>query len=153
MSSAKAEVSNNHRLLDQWSELESAHSRVREALERALEREHRLSLSEYEVLRRLADDPKGHRRIQELADEIHLSQSALSRLVGRLEDAGFVSRAICDHDRRGIFACITDAGRKAQEEAHPTHLAVLSETLAEHGAAPASEHRDAYVLTRDEKRR
>jgi DNA-binding MarR family transcriptional regulator len=127
-------MSSDH-LLNQWSELESAHARVREALERALEREHRLSLSEYEVLRRLADSPEGHRRIQELADEVHLSQSALSRLVQRLEDAGFVSRSICDHDRRGIFACITDAGRKAQDEANPTHRAVLAETL---GGQPAT---------------
>jgi DNA-binding MarR family transcriptional regulator len=127
-------MSSDH-LLNQWSELESAHARVREALERALEREHRLSLSEYEVLRRLADDPKGHRRIQELADEVHLSQSALSRLVQRLEESGYVSRSICDHDRRGIFACITDAGRKAQNEADPTHRAVLAETL---GGQPAT---------------
>jgi DNA-binding MarR family transcriptional regulator len=123
------EVSKNDRLLDRWNDLESAHARVREALERALQREHRLSLSEYEVLRRLADDPKGHRRIQELADEIHLSQSALSRLVGRLEEAGYVQRATCEYDRRGIFACVTDAGRKAQVEARPTQVAVLAETL------------------------
>jgi DNA-binding MarR family transcriptional regulator len=129
-------MSSDH-LLNQWSELESAHARVREALERALERQHQLSLSEYEVLRRLADDPKGHRRIQELAEEVHLSQSALSRLVQRLEEEGFVSRAICDHDRRGIFACITDSGREAQEEARPTHLAVLTETLGGQTAATA----------------
>ena len=131
----EATVSKNDQLLNQWSELESAHARVREALERALEREHRLSLSEYEVLRRLAEDPDGKRRIQELADEVHLSQSALSRLVQRLEDAGFVNRAICDHDRRGIWACVTDAGRNAQDEAHPTHRAVLAETLGGQSAA------------------
>ena len=122
----------NDRLLNQWRELESAHARVREALERALEREHQLSLSEYEVLRRLAevDTPKG-RRIQELAEEVRLSQSALSRLVGRLEGAGYVTRATCAYDRRGIFACVTDAGRRAQKEADPTHRAVLTETLGE----------------------
>ena len=126
MSSA---VKNDH-LLNQWRELESAHARVREALERALEREHQLSLSEYEVLRRLAevDPPKGQ-RIQELAEEVHLSQSALSRLVGRLEEAGYVQRSTCEYDRRGIFACVTDAGRKAQAEARPTQVAVLAETL------------------------
>jgi DNA-binding MarR family transcriptional regulator len=134
MSSPKAAVSKNDQLLEQWSELESAHARVREALERALERQHRLSLSEYEVLRRLAEAPKGHRRIQELADEIHLSQSALSRLVGRLEEAGFVTRATCDYDRRGIFACVTEDGRKAQKDADPTHRAVLAETLGASGA-------------------
>jgi DNA-binding MarR family transcriptional regulator len=116
-------------LLSQWQDMEAAHARVRSALEQALQREHRLSLTEYEVLRRLSDSPEGHRRIQELADEIHLSQSALSRLVQRLEDEGYVSRAVCDHDRRGVFACVTDAGRKAQADAHPTQVSVLAEAL------------------------
>jgi DNA-binding MarR family transcriptional regulator len=128
-----AKTTERDQLLDRWSELESEHARVREALEHALQREHRISLSEYEVLRRLSDAPEGHRRIQELAEEIHLSQSALSRLVQRLEDDGFVTRKMCDHDRRGVFACVTDAGRKAQSEAHPTQVSVLAETL---GARP-----------------
>jgi DNA-binding MarR family transcriptional regulator len=118
-------------LLERWNALESEHARVREALEHRLQREHRLSLTEYEVLRRLSESPEGHRRIQELAEEIHLSQSALSRLVQRLEDDGFVCRNVCDHDRRGVFACVTDAGRKAQAEAHPTHVSVLAETLGD----------------------
>jgi DNA-binding MarR family transcriptional regulator len=127
--STKATTTGRDELLDRWGELEAQHARVREALEHALQREHRLSLSEYEVLRRLADDPDGHRRIQELAEEIHLSQSALSRLVQRLEDDGYVCRNVCDHDRRGVFACVTDAGRKAQAEAHPTKVSVLAKTL------------------------
>src|SRR5215208_3218930 len=129
--SANAEVQPKERLLDRWREIESEHARVRESLEHALQREHRLSLSEYEVLQRLASSPEGHRRIQELAEEIHLSQSALSRLVQRLEDDGFVCRNVCDHDRRGVFACVTDEGRKAQAEARPTHVSVLAETLGD----------------------
>src|SRR5256885_15118080 len=124
-----AKATERDQLLDRWNELESEHARVREALEHRLQREHRLSLTEYEVLRRLSDSPEGHRRIQELAEEIHLSQSALSRLVQRLEDDGFVCRNVCDHDRRRVFACIHDDGRKAQAEAQPTHVSVLSETL------------------------
>jgi DNA-binding MarR family transcriptional regulator len=112
-----------------WRELNSSHARVSEALERELERRHNLSLSEFEVLQRLAESDDGKRRMQELADEIHLSQSALSRLVGRLEDEGLATRAICDHDRRGIFACITPAGRAAQRKAELTHRQVLAETL------------------------
>ena len=126
-----ADTAERDQLLDRWSELESEHARVREALEHRLQREHRLSLTEYEVLRRLSDSPEGHRRIQELAEEIHLSQSALSRLVQRLEDDGFVCRNVCDHDRRGVFACVTEDGRKAQAEAHPTHVSVLAETLGD----------------------
>src|SRR3954471_2333540 len=129
--STEAATTERDELLDRWGELEARHARVREALEHALQRDHRLSLSEYEVLRRIAADPEGHRRIQELAEEIHLSQSALSRLVQRLEDDGYVCRNVCDHDRRGVFACITDAGRKAQLEAHPTQVSVLAETLGE----------------------
>jgi DNA-binding MarR family transcriptional regulator len=125
----RATAPEGNQLLESWSELEDRHARVREALERTLQREHRITLSEYEVLRRLAEAPEGHRRIQELAEEIHLSQSALSRLVQRLEEDGYVKRAVCDFDRRGVFACVTDAGRKAQAEAHPTHVAVLAETL------------------------
>jgi DNA-binding MarR family transcriptional regulator len=119
-----------NQLLSKWRELESEHARVREALEHALQRDHRLSLTEYEVLRRLGESPEGKRRIQELAEEIHLSQSALSRLVQRLEDDGYVCRNVCDHDRRGVFACVTDSGRKAQADAQPTHVSVLSETLS-----------------------
>jgi DNA-binding MarR family transcriptional regulator len=126
-----AETPQRDQLLDRWNELESEHARVREALEQRLQREHRLSLTEYEVLRRLTEAPEGHRRIQELAEEIHLSQSALSRLVQRLEDDGFVCRNVCDHDRRGVFACVTDDGRKAHAEAHPTHVSVLAETLGD----------------------
>jgi DNA-binding MarR family transcriptional regulator len=134
MTATKATAPKRDELLDRWSELETQHAKVREALEHALQRNHRLSLTEYEVLRRLADSPEGHRRIQELAEEIHLSQSALSRLVQRLEDDGYVCRNVCDHDRRGVFACVTDDGRKMQAEAHPTHVSVLAETLGEQAA-------------------
>jgi len=131
-SAPAASTDESDRLVERWRELESVHARVREALERALEREHQLSLSEYEVLRRLAETREGKgRRIQELADEVHLSQSALSRLVQRLEEDGLVTRAVCEHDRRGIWACITEVGRKAQDEAHPTHRDAIAETLGE----------------------
>ena len=69
-----------------------------------LERKHRLSLSEYEVLRRLADPSEGHLP-DSGARRGGPSQpgSALSRLVKRLEDEGLATRKICDHDRRGIW--------------------------------------------------
>jgi DNA-binding MarR family transcriptional regulator len=120
---------NDKALLERWHELEATHAVVRESLERALERRHQLSLSEYEVLRHLSAAPEGRLRMQELAEEIHLSQSALSRLVKRLEEKGLAMRGICDYDRRGVWGCITDQGRAAQSDAEPTHLAALGETL------------------------
>ena len=67
--------------------------------------------------------------MQELADSVHLSQSALSRLIGRLESEGLVSRTICQQDRRGIFACITDEGRARYEAAKPAQRRVLADAL------------------------
>jgi DNA-binding MarR family transcriptional regulator len=67
--------------------------------------------------------------MQDLAEAVHLSQSALSRVVGRLEAEDLVARKMCTSDRRGIFACLTEQGRSRYEAARPTHRAVLAETL------------------------
>jgi DNA-binding MarR family transcriptional regulator len=120
---------NSAQLLASWRELMASHARVSEALEHELQQRHRLSLTEYEVLQRLAESSDRKRRMQEVAEEIHLSQSALSRLVGRLEEEGLVCRTMCEHDRRGIWACLTDAGQTAQRKADKTHRQVLAETL------------------------
>jgi DNA-binding MarR family transcriptional regulator len=118
-------------LVSAWRELVDRHARATSALERALEGEHALGVSEYEVLERLASPDKDQHRMQELAVSIHLSQSALSRVVARLQDEGLVDRTICDVDRRGIYACITPAGRERYEAARPTHRRVLSEVLGD----------------------
>jgi DNA-binding MarR family transcriptional regulator len=70
--------------------------------------------------------------MQELADSVHLSQSALSRLIGRLEKDGFVARALCANDRRGIYACLTAPGRHLVEQAEPTQNQILAATLETH---------------------
>jgi DNA-binding MarR family transcriptional regulator len=116
-------------LTGRWRELLDRHARVTGALERALQAEHGVGVSEFEVLERLATADKNENRMQELADSVHLSQSALSRLIGRLEEEGLVTRAICAQDRRGIFACLTDAGRARHAEALPTQRRVLAELL------------------------
>ena len=116
-----------------WQELSARYAAVSGALGRELYERHGLSLHEFEVLSRLADDDHEQHRMQELADASHLTQSALSRLVARLEDEGLVTRSMCESDRRGIYACIAQAGRTRYEEALPTYQAVLASSLA--GAA------------------
>jgi DNA-binding MarR family transcriptional regulator len=116
-------------LVESWRELLWRHARVSGALERTLQDEHGLGVSEFEVLEQLAVAERDGCRMQELADVVHLSQSALSRVIGRLESEGLVTRAICSHDRRGIDAHLTDAGRSRYEAARPTQRRVLAETL------------------------
>lgn len=94
---------------------------VRE-LDRELEAEHGLPLHQYEVLLVLARSECGRMRMSELADQVLLSQSGLTRLVDRLERAGLVTRERCEVDRRGLWARITDAGRARFETARITHL-------------------------------
>ena len=119
----------DQRLVQNWRGLLDQHARITGALERVLQEQHGLGVSEFEVLERLAEAQDDDNRMQELADSIHLSQSALSRLIGRLESEGLVSRTICQQDRRGIFACITDEGRARYESAKPAQRRVLADAL------------------------
>jgi len=112
-----------------WRALAASHAAVTAALERDLGERHGLGVSEFEVLERLAEDAEHKFRVQELAESVHLSQSALSRMIGKLEQHGLVQRSLCDLDRRGIYVCLTDAGRRRHAEALPTQRAVLAAML------------------------
>src|SRR5262249_37084512 len=86
-----------------WRALAASHAAVSAALERELGERHGLGVNEFEVLERLAENEEHKFRVQELAEDVHLSQSALSRLIGRLEQHGLVQRSLCDLDRRGHY--------------------------------------------------
>jgi DNA-binding MarR family transcriptional regulator len=115
-------------LVGEWRELLDRHAAVSCALEKALQDRHGIGLSEFETLDRLVDANCGKYRMADLAQDIYLSQSALSRAVARLEKDGLVDRLACDSDRRGIFVSLTEAGRKVYDAALPTHRAVLNDT-------------------------
>ncbi|MBB4950614.1 DNA-binding MarR family transcriptional regulator [Kitasatospora gansuensis] len=116
-----------------WRELLARHAATACALDRELGELNGLGMSEFEVLERLFEDERGSDReklrVQDLAHQVHLSQSALSRLIGRLEKAGLVERAMCAADRRGIYVMLTEAGRQRYREARPVHREVLARTL------------------------
>jgi DNA-binding MarR family transcriptional regulator len=117
-------------LVDEWREILDRHARVSCALTHALEHEHGLGMSEFEVLERLASEGDCSVRVAEIAEHVHLSQSALSRVIDRLEKHGLVKRGVCENDRRAIFAELTDDGRERYEAARPTHREVLERELA-----------------------
>jgi DNA-binding MarR family transcriptional regulator len=126
-------VKTEHALVEQWREVLALHARTACELDRELHR-HGLGASDFEVLDILAEDSPEDGgctfRVQELADRVHLSQSALSRLVGRLEKDGLVSRGICAEDRRGVRVALTEAGRERHAEARPVQRAVLQRMLS-----------------------
>jgi DNA-binding MarR family transcriptional regulator len=113
----------------QWRELLARHQDLTCALDRALQTGHALGMSEYEVLERLAEVPEHSAQVATIAKSVHLSQSALSRVIGRLETAGLLERHMCAEDRRAINVRLTDEGLRRQAEAQPTHRRVLAERL------------------------
>jgi DNA-binding MarR family transcriptional regulator len=116
--------------VDEWREMLDRHAKVSCALEKALQDEHGIGLSEFEILDRLVDANSGKYRMTDLAQDIYLSQSALSRAVARLEQDGLVKRAMCTDDRRAIFVCLTGDGAMRHRDALPTHREVLGNTWA-----------------------
>ncbi|WP_435601951.1 MarR family winged helix-turn-helix transcriptional regulator [Streptomyces sp. bgisy130] len=116
-------------LVKEWHGLLARHATVHSALEQELQAEHGLSVSEFEALELLASSDHGKCRGQDLTNVVHLSQSAASRLVARLERGGLVERVMCDLDRRGIFVVLTDQGHRRYDDAKPTHRSVLARTL------------------------
>ncbi|HEY7175346.1 MAG TPA: MarR family transcriptional regulator [Micromonosporaceae bacterium] len=116
-------------LVTSWRDITSCYSSVRCALDRELEEQHGLGMSEFEALDRLAEAPDGSQRMQELGTAMYLSQSALSRVVARLERDGLVRRDMCAQDRRGVFVKLTEAGRDRHNAARPTQLAVLADHI------------------------
>ncbi|WP_019202416.1 MarR family winged helix-turn-helix transcriptional regulator [Tsukamurella sp. 1534] len=111
-------------LAAQWHQLMRDYTRMSCALDRALSA-HDLTSSEFEVLEQLARAGADGLRMADLAERVHLSQSALSRLVARLERDGLAARSMCANDRRSVFTTITEEGGRRYLVARPTQRAVL----------------------------
>lgn len=128
---SKAEESGSA-LEERWRELLSLHARTLCEIDRELQ-QHGLCASDFEVMDILAEesaeDGGPAYRIQELTSRVHLSQSALSRLIGRLEKDGLVCRGMCSEDRRGVVVELTEAGRERHALVLPIQRAVLARML------------------------
>jgi DNA-binding MarR family transcriptional regulator len=119
-------------LAAEWHDLLGRYHRTTCALDRALLAGHDLTVSDFEVLQQLhgVDAEDGRLRLHDLGEQVHLSQSALSRLITRLEKAGLVTRCVCEDDRRSVWTELTPLGAQRYSEARPTHRAILTELAA-----------------------
>ena len=108
--------------LNAWRSFLRAHAAVVRELERELQTEQRLALTDYDVLVQLAAAGEHRLRMSDLADGLLISRSGATRLIDRLVAEGLVERASCESDRRGQWAALTDAGYRRLREATPTHL-------------------------------
>ena len=106
-------------------------ARLNDALNRQLEREAGLSLSEYEILVRLSEAPDRTLRMSDLATSLMHSRSRLTHTVGRLESQGLVERRSCSDDRRGVNCTMTDTGYDLLARSAPGHVRAVRAQLVD----------------------
>jgi len=99
-----------------------AHAAATRQLNAQLSAEHGLTISDFEVLLRLGRAPERRMRRVDLAGELLLTASGITRLLDGLERAGYVERGACSEDRRVVYAVLTDAGLEKLREAAESHF-------------------------------
>ena len=113
--------------LEAWVSFLRAHAAITRELSAQLQHEHGLTLSDYEVLLRLKNTEGGMMRRVDLAEQVLLTASGITRLLEGLERAGFVRKETCASDARVSYAKITDEGLAKFKAASKTHLRGIDE--------------------------
>lgn len=114
-----------------WVRLIRSYSALTRGMSARLLERHGLHINDFEVLLLLSGAKDDAMRRVDLADEVQLTQSGITRLLDGLQKAGYVTRRSCDTDARVSYAALTKKGRAKLEEASETHLAAIRETFAE----------------------
>ena len=117
--------------LTSWTRLLRAHAALTRTFNSQLEAEHGLALNEWEVLLRLSRAPERRLKRVELVGQLLLTPSGITRLLERLEAAGWVAKGSCPTDARVTYAVLTDAGLAKLAEAAETHVDAIQALFSE----------------------
>ena len=123
--------------LEKWFDFNRRQVELEAILDQTIaeQSEQSLTLKEFYLLHFLNQAQEKSLRQIDLPDKLHLSPSAVSRMVARLEakNCGLLSRRCCDQDKRASFICLTSEGQttlaylqKAVEESLETKASWLS---------------------------
>ena len=115
-------LTNQASALDAWVRLLRGHASATRAMSAQLVAEHGLTINDYECLLFLAHAEEGRMRRVDLAEQLILTASGVTRLLDGLERAGWVERASCASDRRVTYAVLTATGRAKLQEAADSHI-------------------------------
>ncbi|TQN37871.1 MarR family transcriptional regulator [Blastococcus colisei] len=113
-----------------WLRIVQVHDRITRRVDSALHRQHGLSLTAFEALRRLAESSGERASMGELAEALGLSRAGVTSTVNRLVAEGLVLRERGDGDRRLLHARLTPAGRQRVAQAAGTHDDLVAHLLA-----------------------
>lgn len=107
-----------------WTRLIRAGSALTASIEAALKSEGLPPLSWYDVLWEIEQAAAGIRPLA-LQERLLLPQYGLSRLVERLDKAGYVTREACAEDGRGQVLVLTPEGLAVRAKMWPVYAAAL----------------------------
>jgi DNA-binding MarR family transcriptional regulator len=113
-----------------WLRIVQVHDRITRRVDSALHRQHGLSLTGFEALRRIAGAPGERATMGEVADALGLSRPGVTSTVNRLVDEGLVLRERGDGDKRLLHARLTAAGRERFTAAARTHDDLVARLLS-----------------------
>jgi DNA-binding MarR family transcriptional regulator len=113
--------------LESWVSFLRAHAAITRELSVQLQREHGLTLNDYEVLLHLSHADGFRLRRVDLAERVILTASGITRLLEGLERSGYVTKEHCASDARVSYAKLTDTGREKLRAAGVTHLRGIDE--------------------------
>lgn len=114
---------------DAWVGLVKAQQVLLDKVEEGLKKSGFPPLSWYDVLWELDRADGGSLRLNDIGKRVLLDKYNVTRLVQRLEKEGLVSRSQCPVDARGVFACITDKGKKLRRRMWPVYEKVVRENF------------------------
>ena len=129
-----------------WNALLLLTRRVLNELDGQLREEHRLGVTEFDVLITLFNADDSRLRMSDLADQVMLSPAGTTHLVTRLERDGLVRRVADPTDGRKWFTVLTEAGETALRQARGTHNEVVRRRFL--GATTATDRRTLRRLWR-----
>jgi DNA-binding MarR family transcriptional regulator len=112
-----------------WGAFLRAHADLVAEMDAALRAQAGIPLQWYDVLAQIAaaGEPTTMRQLEQ---RVLLSQSGLSRLVARLIDAGLVSRAASNRDKRAVDLTLTQLGRTRLRAARTVQSRQVRELFA-----------------------
>lgn len=122
-----------------WKRLLRANCIALRDLDAQLQAEHRITISDYDVLVALREAEDGHLRMSDLSNSTMLTRSGMTRLVQGLERDGFVERVACPSDARVSWVRLSDDGRARLERARATHHEGIRRLFADHLEDDAAE--------------
>ncbi len=108
-----------------------ANAVVERRLEVALHRDHDLPLAWFDLLATV-HEAGGKMRAHELAEQLMVHKSSLSRQLDRLEAQGYVRRDRAEDDGRGLVVGLTKQGRARWRHALPTYRKVAQQAFCTH---------------------